>query len=191
MNKLNRFEEALVYASQAHAGQVRKSTNIPYLSHLMGVAGIALENGATEDEAIGALLHDTAEDAGGRPRLEDVRQKFGTAVAAIVEGCTDTFETPKPAWRPRKEAYIAHLAQATPSITLVSASDKLHNARCILADCRQTGDAVWTKFNGGKEGTLWYYRALADKFLALRHDPLAQELDRVVRELERLSGGKN
>jgi len=184
MNLNSRFEEALQYAVVAHAGQMRKGSGVPYIAHLLGVASIALEYGANEDEAIGALLHDAAEDAGGRGRLEDIRQKFGDAVAAIVEGCTDTFETPKPEWRKRKEDYIAHIATASPSVRLVSAADKLHNARAILRDYRRVGEALWPRFNGGRDGTLWYYRALVTAFRAAGTNELMEELGRVVGEVE-------
>jgi GTP pyrophosphokinase len=190
MTKLTpRFQAALDYAFQVHDGQVRKGTEIPYISHLMGVTAIALEHGATEDEAIGALLHDAAEDAGGAPVIEDVRSKFGQAVADIVDGCSDTFKTPKPPWRHRKEAYIAHLEKASPSVLLVSAADKLHNVRSITCDNREIGEKVWARFTGGREGTLWYYRSLADAFLRLSGNRLASELNLAVLELERLAAG--
>src|SRR5687768_18506851 len=124
-----KFGEALQYAVIVHAGQMRKGTNIPYVSHLLGVASIAMEHGANEDETIGALLHDAGEDAGGRGRIEDIRQRFGNQVADIVDGCTDAYVLPKPPWRKRKEDYIAHITTASASVRLVSAADKLHNAR--------------------------------------------------------------
>jgi GTP pyrophosphokinase len=153
----------------------------------LGVASIALEYGATEDEAIGALLHDAGEDAGGRGRIEDIRVRFGKDVADIVDGCTDAEVIPKPPWRKRKEDYIAHLPQASASVRLVSASDKLHNARAILRDYRQHGEALWSRFNGGREGTLWYYRELVKAFLKAGTNELIEELDRVVREVETLA----
>jgi (p)ppGpp synthase/HD superfamily hydrolase len=180
----DRFKAALAYAADAHATQVRKGTSIPYISHLLAVAGIALEHGASEDEAIAALLHDTVEDAGGRPRLQDVAARFGPAVAAIVEGCTDAEVEPKPAWRPRKEAYLAHLEQASTAVLLVCASDKLHNARSILADHRATGPAIWRRFNGGREGTLWYYRILAEVLGRRLPGRLSGELAATVAALE-------
>ncbi len=183
-----RFDRALLYAADIHRDQIRKGTAIPYLAHLMGVASIALEYGASEDEAIGALLHDAAEDAGGLARIEDIRKNFGAAVAAIVEGCTDAVTVPKPPWRKRKEDYIARVPAASPSIRLVSAADKLHNARAILSDYRRHGEALWARFNGGRAGTLWYYRALVDAFGAADKNALVEELDRVVSEIERLSG---
>jgi len=181
-----RFEEALTYAARLHREQVRKGSGVPYLSHLLGVAGIALEHGASEDEAIAALLHDAVEDQGGAPTLAEIRGRFGDTVADIVAGCSDTDVVPKPPWRPRKEAYVAHLASASPSARLVSAADKLHNARSILTDYRRLGEAVWSRFAGGKEGTLWYYRAVVQAFRAYEPTPLVDELERAVEEMERL-----
>lgn len=170
-----------------HAHQVRKGSGVPYIAHLLGVASIALENGANEDEAIAALLHDAGEDAGGDGRIADIRLRFGDVVADIVQGCTDAVLIPKPPWRKRKEDYIAHVPTASSSTRLVSASDKLYNARSILADFRQVGDEVWQRFKGGKDGTLWYYRSLITAFRQAANSPLIDELDRVVTELERLA----
>jgi (p)ppGpp synthase/HD superfamily hydrolase len=182
-----RFEDALLYATQLHSLQLRKGTNIPYVSHLLGVASLALEHGATEDEAIAALLHDAVEDQGGEPTLREIRQKFGDRVAEIVWGCTDSEIYPKPPWRQRKEQYIAHLQHATPSIRLVSACDKLHNARAILTDYRAIGDSLWTRFRPGKDGVLWYYRSLADTFNRLGPASVAAELQITVTELEKVT----
>lgn len=187
MNLTQKFDQALQYALVVHAHQKRKGTEIPYIAHLLGVASIALEYGATEDEAMGALLHDAGEDGGGRGRIEDVRRRFGDAVAAVVDGCTDSEVIPKPPWRPRKEAYIAHLGQASASVRLVSAADKLHNARAILRDYRELSEALWSRFNGGKEGTLWYYRAVVCALKAAGTNELIEELDRTVTEIENLS----
>jgi (p)ppGpp synthase/HD superfamily hydrolase len=186
--KLSRkFEEALVYACVVHGGQKRKATGIPYIAHLLGVASIAFEYGADEDEGIGALLHDAAEDAGGAARIDDIRVRFGEKVATIVEGCTDTLETPKPPWRERKEKYLTHLKETDASTRLVSAADKLFNTRSILRELRQRGDAVWTRFSGGKKDRLWYYRALVTAFRKHGdHGDLIDELNRVVTEIEKL-----
>jgi len=188
-----RFLDALRYAATMHAGQVRKATPIPYVSHLLSVAGIAIEHGADEDEAIAALLHDAPEDCGGLPVLEEIRARFGERVGEIVAACSDTFETPKPPWSERKVKYIAHVRAASPSVRLVSMSDKLHNARAILSDYRQLGDAVFSRFKRGEShSVLWYYRRLADEFNAADSaSPLAQELDRVVAQLESLSLADN
>ena len=141
-----RFESALVYACQVHHGQRRKGTGIPYLAHILGVTAIALEYGADEDQAIGALLHDAAEDGGGEARLAEIRARFGDAVGDIVLGCSDSLvEHPedKLPWRDRKENYLAHIENASDSVSLVSAADKLHNVRAITRDLREHGDDVW------------------------------------------------
>jgi (p)ppGpp synthase/HD superfamily hydrolase len=182
-----KFEKALVYATRIHGGQVRKKTRIPYIAHILGVTSIALEYGANETEAIGALLHDAVEDCGGAKRLRDIERKFGKAVAKIVDGCTDTDQTPKPPWLERKKAYVAHLRHAPQGTQLISASDKLHNVRSALMAYRRDGENLWGRFKGGKQGTLWYYRALVNAFTGTRVKPLVQELDRVLRELERLA----
>ncbi|MGK7899777.1 MAG: HD domain-containing protein [Xenococcus sp. (in: cyanobacteria)] len=182
----HRFTEALVYATELHATQIRKGSKIPYVSHLLGVASIALEYGADEDEAIAALLHDAIEDQGGPPIREEIRLKFGERVTEIVDGCTDTDTTPKPRWEERKKAYIARIANASPSVRLVSAADKLHNIKSILKDYRTQGDALWDLFKGGKQGTLWYYRSLVTAFHQADSTPIVIELDRRVTELEKL-----
>jgi len=186
-----KFEAALVYAARLHRDQTRKGSGIPYVNHLMAVAAIVGENGGTEEEVVAALLHDAPEDHGGRARLEEIRERFGDDVAEIVAGCTDTYEDPKPAWRPRKEAYVAHVRTAPASVRLVSAADKLHNARSILADLRVSGDALWGRFTGGKEGTLWYYRTLAGALGAAgTNAAVVEELGRLVRKIESLAGGR-
>lgn len=179
-----RFERALVLANRLHARQKRKGTEIPYVAHLMTVAGTVLEAGGDEDMAIAALLHDAVEDQGGQPTLRMIRQKFGKRVADIVAGCTDSDAVPKPPWRQRKETYIAHLRHAAPEVRLVSASDKLHNARAVLADYRRLGEALWPRFAGQRDGTLWYYRTLVDTFRAAGSNSVVDELGRVVAELE-------
>jgi (p)ppGpp synthase/HD superfamily hydrolase len=188
MTLSQKFEEALVYASVVHGGQIRKATGIPYIAHLLGVASIAFEYGADENEAIGALLHDAAEDAGGAARIDDIRVRFGEKVATIVEGCTDSLEMPKPPWRERKEKYLAHLKKTDSSTRLVSGADKLFNTRGILRELRRRGDAVWARFSGGKKDRLWYYRALVTAFRQHGdHSDLIDELDRVVNEIEKLA----
>jgi (p)ppGpp synthase/HD superfamily hydrolase len=186
-----RFEDALVYTARLHAKQIRKGTTIPYVSHLLSVAGIVLEHGGNEVEAIAALLHDAIEDQGGADTREEIRRRFGDAVVLIVDGCTDAEAIPKPPWKERKEQYIARLSHASPSILLVSAADKLHNARAILGDYRALGENLWDRFNGGKEGTLWYYKSLVDAFkqaaAGTALGPLIEELERVVGEIEKLS----
>ena len=191
LSSFARIEEALVYATRLHANQRRKGSDVPYIAHLLAVTSIVLEHGGTEDEAIAALLHDAVEDQGGAATREEIRRRFGEVVVAIVDGCTDTDVMPKPPWRPRKEAYIAHLAHASPAVLLVSAADKLHNARTVLTDYRLVGEALWDRFTGGREGTLWYYRAVVEAFRATWPSPLVDELDRVVAELEHLAGVRN
>ncbi len=181
-----RFIDALTFATQLHAGQTRKGSEVPYIAHLLGVASTVLEHGANEDEAIAALLHDAIEDQGGAATREEIRRRFGDTVTEIVDGCTDSDTTPKPPWRQRKEAYIAHIPTASASVLLVSAADKLYNARSVLNDYRLIGDAVWERFQGGKNGSLWYYRAVVDAFRSTGSSPLFDELERVVSELERL-----
>jgi (p)ppGpp synthase/HD superfamily hydrolase len=182
----DKFSEALELAAEMHRDQYRKGTPIPYVSHLLAVAAIVLEHGGSENEAIAALLHDAIEDAGGDTARQRIRARFDDQVVRIVEGCTDAETIPKPPWRKRKEAYIAHLAQACPSVLLVSCADKLHNARSIQADYRVQGEALWRRFAGRRWGTLWYYRALADRFDTLACAPaeLACEFRRTVVELE-------
>ncbi len=187
MKLSHKFEEALVYATRIHGGQLRKKTKIPYIGHLLGVTAIALEYGANETEAIAALLHDAVEDCGGSERQREIEKKFGKEVGEIVAGCTDTDETPKPPWRARKENYIAHLKTACASTRLVSASDKLHNAQAIVHTLREAGDEVWERFTAGKEGALWYYRSLVTAFREHGPSALIEELDRVVTEMERLA----
>jgi (p)ppGpp synthase/HD superfamily hydrolase len=182
-----RFEKALLYAARLHRDQERKGTDTPYVTHLLAVTAIVGENGGTEDEVIAALLHDGPEDQGGKERLKDIRARFGDEVAEIVDGCTDTYEKPKPAWRPRKEAYVARMASAPASVRLVSSADKLHNAQTILADLRTICEDLWDRFTGGKEGTLWYYRALVEAYAEAGSNHVIEELDRVVREIEALA----
>ena len=186
-----RFDEALAYAHGAHRDQLRKGTDIPYISHLMAVAGIVLENGGDEETAIAALLHDVIEDGGGAVAREEIRRRFGRRVADIVDECTDAEVIPKPPWRERKEKYIAHLRHATPQARLVSAADKLHNARTILADYRVVGEALWERFNASREETLWYYHSLVSVFKEGGTTPLIEELERVVNELTQLVKERN
>jgi (p)ppGpp synthase/HD superfamily hydrolase len=167
---------------------LRKKTKIPYIAHILGVSAIAMEYGANETEAIAALLHDAVEDCGGEKRLRDIEKKFGKAVAKIVDGCTDTYEKPKPPWLERKKKYVAHVRHAPASTKLVSAADKLHNIRACLMTYRQDGERLWSRFSGGKQGTLWYYRALVTAFgKNKRIKRLIQEIDRTLSALEALA----
>lgn len=186
-----RFLRAFQFAAKKHAGQARKSTTVPYIAHLMGVASVVFEAGGDEDLAIAALLHDVVEDCGGARILKEVRRRFGPRVAKIVDGCTDAYVTPKPPWRERKESYIRRLKTENADTRLVSAADKLNNVRSILSDYRQVGEFVWERFNGGREGTLWYYRSLRDEFL--RHPPnrVTRDLALAVDELDELAAGNS
>jgi (p)ppGpp synthase/HD superfamily hydrolase len=177
----DRYDEAFRYAHELHGAQMRKGTSIPYISHLMIVSALVIENGGNEDQAIGALLHDAAEDQGGRETLEAVRDRFGDGVAEIVSDCTDAWTEPKPKWRPRKEAYLATLKMKPARSLLVSLADKTHNAEAILSDYRVLGDAVWDRFNGGADGTRWYYKAMADTFADVMPGRLSDRLSRAAK----------
>jgi len=177
---------AFAFAAENHAGQTRKASTIPYLAHLMGVASLVLEAGGDEDLAIAALLHDVVEDCGGAPMLKEIRRRFGSRVAKVVDGCTDADAYPKPPWRERKEKYIQHLKHADADTRLVSAADKLNNVRSILSDYREVGESVWSRFKGGRDGTLWYYRTLRDEFLRHRPNRVTREFALAVKELESL-----
>lgn len=186
MEPTDRFADAVAWATRLHARQTRKLSGAPYLSHLLRVTGIALEYGADEDEAIAAVLHDAIEDQGGARTREEIARRYGPRVAEIVSGCSDTDQTPKPPWRERKEAYLAHLAGASPSVRLISASDKLDNVRDLLAAYRAGGESIWAHFRGGRDGALWYHRSVVNLLKAAGPSRLAEELDLAVTELERV-----
>jgi hypothetical protein len=191
----DRLSAALAYAVEQHAGQTRKGTAIPYISHVLAVAGLAMEmNPGADVEAIGALLHDVIEDAGGQPRAREIARDFGFDVLRIVLANSDTTVEPKPPWRQRKQRYIVDVAHKAPDELRVSLADKLHNARAILLDYRIHGEALWTRFRAGEgDGVRWYYRQLAAAFQARRDDlgpggaAAADELDRTVAELDALA----
>jgi (p)ppGpp synthase/HD superfamily hydrolase len=173
-----RYDEAFRYVHELHRTQTRKGTAIPYISHLMTVSALVAEHGGNEDQAIGALLHDAAEDQGGAETLEEIRTRFGDAVAEIVSDCTDSWHDPKPEWQPRKEAYLAKLSAKPTQSLLVSLADKTHNAEAILFDYRVLGDELWGRFNGGAVGTRWYYRSLANIFSEVMPGRLSDRLSR-------------
>ena len=181
---MERFADALVYATAIHEPQRRKGTNIPYIAHLLAVASLVLEDGGDEDEAIAALLHDAIEDTD--VTFDDLAVRFGPKVAEIVQGCSDTEVMPKPPWRARKEAYLAHLEDAQPGVVRVSLADKVHNARSVLFDYRLMADDLWKRFSPDAD-QLWYYRSLVGVFRRVSTSPLVDELERVVCELERLT----
>jgi GTP pyrophosphokinase len=185
-----RFESAMAYAHQVHKDQRRKGTGIPYIAHILGVTAIAMEYGANEDEAIAALLHDAAEDGGGEQTLAYIRAQFGDSVADIVLGCSDSLvEDPedKLPWLERKENYLAHLENASQSVCLVSAADKLHNVRSIIRDYREHGEEIWPRFQGGRDGTLWYYETVADTLVRRYRTQLTRDLQDEVDELLQLA----
>jgi (p)ppGpp synthase/HD superfamily hydrolase len=191
-----RFDQALQYAVDAHGDQTRKGTGVPYVSHLLGVASLVLEEAGDEDEAIAALLHDVVEDQGGKPRLDDVRQRFGERVANLVEACSDSLEEEeglKPPWKTRKERYIERVrTEHDGSALLVSVADKLYNSRAIVRDLRFATDQqeVWDRFGRERDCVLWYYRSLVDAFRSrMEADRLLEEFDAIVTELEELGGG--
>jgi len=185
----DRFLRAVSYARDLHV-ENRKATQVPYMAHLLGVASLVMgESGyvsfpITEDEVIAALLHDAAEDCGGAARLNDIQAVFGDFVADHVKGCTDTFQDPKPAWHSRKQAYIERLPNETAQTRLISAADKLHNARAILDDFRCIGDKVWNRFRAGRDEQLWYYGKLADVFRECGTNRIVEELGRAVATLK-------
>jgi (p)ppGpp synthase/HD superfamily hydrolase len=184
-----RFQEALAYAANLHNTQTRKASEVPYIGHLLSVAGLVIEADGTETEAIAALLHDAAEDQGGDATLDEIEKRFGKDVAAIVDECSDTVITPKPPWRQRKENYIAHLHEASDSTIRVSMADKLDNARAILRDLRMHGPQVWQRFNtNDPHEHLWYYRSLLEVYRQRSKSWLVDELARVIHALEQEVG---
>ena len=188
-----RYAEAVQYASELHANQTRKSTNIAYISHLLGVSSLVLEAGGDEDMAIAALLHDGPEDQGGQATLDEIKTRFGDRVANIVEGCSDSLtEDPdnKAPWRQRKEEYLAHLKEADEDTLTVSLADKLHNARAIATDLAITGTSTWYRFNASAEEILWYYQAVVE--IAIQResiDFLRVNLEQVVAEMTHVESG--
>jgi (p)ppGpp synthase/HD superfamily hydrolase len=171
-------------AHRYHADQKRKGADTPYFGHLLGVTSLVIDEGGSEDEAIAALLHDAPEDQGGQETLDEIGEVFGENVKQIVHHLSDTFEDPKPPWRKRKENYLEKLAeQDNTSILLVSLADKLHNARSIVLDLDDDGEQVWSRFKGGKEGSLWYYGRLAEIFSESFPGPMADEFSRTVARL--------
>jgi (p)ppGpp synthase/HD superfamily hydrolase len=184
-----RFEEGLLLAARLHAAQVRKLSGVPYVGHLLGACATVLTHGGDEDQALAALLHDAVEDQGGQATREEIARRFGEPVAQIVDGCTDATQTPKPPWRQRKEAHLARLANASAAVCLVEAADKLDNVRALAREYRRHGPAMWGHFRGGRDGTLWYYRAMLDVLRRAAPADLVAELEQALRELEQLVAG--
>jgi (p)ppGpp synthase/HD superfamily hydrolase len=182
------FSKALVYAELKHHNQVRKGGDIPYVGHLLTVAGLVINDGGTEAQAIAALLHDAVEDAGGPETLNEIRANFGEDVARIVQECSDTDETPKPPWRERKQRYINHLARVGDDTILVSVADKLDNARSMLRDYHTHGPSLWQRFTvKDPQDHLWYYGELLNAYRSRGCTSwMVDELGRVVDKPKRL-----
>ncbi len=178
-----RFDNALGLASSLHRNQRRKGTDIPYVSHLLAVAAIALEMGADEDQAIAALLHDAVEDQGGPDTLKEIERRFGKRVAAIVDGCSDADTFLKPPWKARKLSYLDGMVEKHHDTLVVSLADKIHNARAILHDLEIHGEAVWARFRGGRDGSLWYYSELVEKFETLLPGHFSRQFAEIVKQL--------
>jgi (p)ppGpp synthase/HD superfamily hydrolase len=182
-----RFDRALQLAHDLHRHQPRKTPDVPYIAHLLAVTAIVLENGGDEDTGIAALLHDAVEDQGGLPTLERIRREFGEKVARVVYECTDADGEPKPPWRFRKEQYLQALPHKSKEALLVSFGDKIHNCRSIVRDLRRDGEPVWNRFKGRRDGTLWYYRELLEKFPGEPYPSLYDEFAAIVRELNAMA----
>ena len=186
-----RFDAALALARWLHRDQTRKGTAAPYLGHLLSTCALVMHFGGSETQACAALLHDAAEDQGGEAMLEAIRAQLGGDVADIVRDCTDATETPKPEWEPRKRRYIETIAEKPAPSLLVSACDKLDNARAIVADLRRDGPGTLDRFTGGRK-TLWYYAEIAAALAAAAREPgtvaVVRELEAAVAELRRLAG---
>jgi (p)ppGpp synthase/HD superfamily hydrolase len=191
----SRFAEAMHYAWKVHRAEDRKGTRVPYMAHLLGTAGIVLAFGGDEEQGIAGLLHDAPENQGGRDRLADIEARFGSRVARMVEGCTDTLESPKPPWKVRKQRHLARLGKETADTLLVCAADKLDNARAIVMDVRVAidrgglpgQDRIWARFKGEKEGTLWYYLAMIETLRRALGGPIVHELELTVQEMHALA----
>ena len=184
----DRYNAAFELASEVHAFQPRKGTRIPYLAHVMSVSALVMENGGDEDSAIAGLLHDAVEDStDGDAMLAHLRWRFGDRVARIVEECSDTSAVPgrdKPPWKQRKETYLSHLEKAGPDTLLVSACDKLHNSRAIVADLHLVGLAIFERFTS-KDGAdqIWYYQTLSDIYSRCLPGALADSVRTVAEEM--------
>jgi len=184
----DQFQKAFDYAFKLHRNQIRKGSNIPYISHLLAVTALVMEDGGDEEEAIAALLHDAVEDQGGLETLNQIKVHFGERVASIVEECSDSFTTPKPPWRDRKSKYLENLSSASPSVLKVSLADKLHNIRSLILAYQKEGQAIWSNFRGGKEGTMWYYHQLSNIFHRHGENVMLAEFDHALGQLDQLVG---
>lgn len=186
-----RFEQAFLFAARKHSEQKRKGTELPYITHLMAVAALVAEYGGDEDEVIAGLLHDVVEDQGGKPVLQEIDRRFGKNVAAIVEGCSDTDQIPKPPWKKRKKTYHDHLRSASKSVHLVSIADKIHNARSTIMALRIEGPTCFDRFNASQDDILWNYRELLKAYETHGPSPIQDEYRRVVDTLHRLAKGSS
>lgn len=183
-----RVDRALALATRAFRNIRRKGTDIPYLSHLLQVMVTVAEHGGDEDQLIAAVLHDYLEDIDGAS-ADQVAAEFGERVARLVVGLSDAVARPKPPWRERKQRYLEHLRGSPAELKLISAADKLHNARSIRRDLARVGDAVWDRFSASRDETLWYYRELVGALGAGWATALLDELAAEVDALHALAGG--
>jgi len=195
----SRYVQAVVYVRTLHI-ETRKGSGIPVMAHLTGVASLVMGEAGhvgfpvTEEMVIAALLHDAVEDHGGALRLKDIESNFGTSVARMVEGLSDTLaDNPdaKEPWEERKRAYVERLKHEAPDVQLISAADKLYNARTILDDYRHIGPEVWARFKRGREQQLGYFRALLEVFKQSPSNRIVEELKRVVDQLEHISANED
>ena len=176
----------MIYANRLHVKQTRKVSGNPYMAHLLGVAALVLEDGGSEDQCIAALLHDAIEDQGGDKTRQEIRKRFGERVVEIVNGCSDADHFPKPPWRERKEKFIHSLASASNEVVRVTAADKLDNVRSLLVFYPRFGSMIWRKFNGGRDGTFWYYAEVTKALQARSESQLVKALAKAVDDLQKL-----
>ena len=185
---LKEYKKAYDFAFKLHSKQVRKGNNIPYFTHLSAVSNLIIENGGSTTEAIGGLLHDAVEDQGGLKVLKIIKDKFGKKVATIVDECSDAVTNPKPPWKERKIKYINSIKNKSQSGILVSLCDKIHNANCIISDCRKIGDKLWQRFSAPKKEVFWYYDSLCKEFKKhlKNHSSLVLESELKIQEMKKL-----
>lgn len=184
----SRYIDALGWSAELHAKQLRKGTDVPYIVHLLNVSALVWLNGGDEDQAIAGLLHDAVEDQGGEETLDQIRERFGDRVAAIVKACTDADELPKPPWAQRKRVHIEHLSEIREDALLVTAADKFDNITSVLVDHDVVGADIWDRFKGGCEGTVWYYHKMSTALSARLDSQLTQRLAEAVVRLGELAG---
>ncbi|MCL4694857.1 MAG: HD domain-containing protein [Candidatus Hydrogenedentes bacterium] len=178
-----RIDDAFAFAHRVHRDQRRKGSGAPFITHVMSVAALVGEHGGDEEQLIAALLHDAVEDGEGRETLGEIRAAFGGRVADLVEGCTDAFVRPKPPWLERKENFIEAIKGAPPDLRLIVAADKIHNVRTIARDLQEEGACVWDRFQGKRDGSLWYYTRILEVLSNGWQHPILDELRRVVEQL--------